>query len=71
MTKHNANLLGFWLKTPGSGGVDQPCGEAEAYASEFTPGQEYQILLFQNAANGSAKAVGRTATFSVTPALPH
>jgi hypothetical protein len=71
MTKHNANLIGFWLKTPGSGGVDQSCGEAEAYASELTPGQEYQVLLFQNVANGSAKAVGSTATFSVTPALPH
>jgi hypothetical protein len=43
----------------------------EAYASELTPGQEYQVLLFQNVANGSAKPVGRAATFSVTPALPH
>jgi Phosphoesterase family len=70
MTQANADVIGFWLKTPGGGGESEPCGEAEAYASELTPGQEYEVLLFQNAANGKATAVGRTAAFTVTPALP-
>jgi len=70
MTQANADVIGFWLKTPGGGGESEPCGEAEAYASELTPGQEYEVLLFRNAANGAATAVGRTAAFTVTPALP-
>jgi hypothetical protein len=45
MTKDNADVIGFWLKTPGGGGENEPCGEAEVYASELTPGQEYQVLL--------------------------
>jgi hypothetical protein len=70
MTQANAEVIGFWLKTPGGGGENEPCGEAEAYASELTPGQQYEVLLFQNAANGTSTAVGRTAAFTVTPALP-
>jgi hypothetical protein len=70
MTQANADVIGFWLKTPGGGGENEPCGEAEAYASELTPGQQYEVLLFQNAANGTATAVGRTAAFTVTPDLP-
>jgi hypothetical protein len=70
MTQDNANVIGFWLKTPGGGGERQPCGEAEAYASELTPGQEYQVLLFKNTANGAATAIGRSAAFTLTPALP-
>jgi len=70
MTQANADVIGFWLKTPGGGGESEPCGEAEAYASELTPSQEYEVLLFQNAANGVATAVGRTAAFTLTPALP-
>jgi Phosphoesterase family len=70
MTQDNADMIGFWLKTPGGGGENEPCGEAEAYASELTPGQDYQVLLFQNAANGTATAVGRTAAFTLIPALP-
>jgi hypothetical protein len=70
MTKANANLIGFWLKTPaGRGG--QGCGEAEAFASELTPGQDYQVLLFHDTPQGDASAVGRTAAFTLTPALPH
>jgi len=69
MTKDNANVIGFWLKTPG-GTQGQPCGEAIAFASELTPGQDYQILLFRDAANGSSNAVGRSAAFNLTPALP-
>jgi hypothetical protein len=66
MTKDNANVIGNWLKTPG-GKSGQPCGEAEAYASELTPGQDYQVLLFRN---GATTPVGRTAAFTLTPALP-
>jgi hypothetical protein len=70
MTKDNADVIGFWLKTPSGGGENEPCGEAEAYASELTSGQEYQVLLFKNAANGTATAVGRTTAFTLIPALP-
>jgi hypothetical protein len=70
LTKDNANLIGFWLKTPGGNG-DQGCGEAEAFASELAPGQEYQVLLLQDATQGASTAIGRTAAFTLTPALPH
>ena len=70
MTQDNANVIGFWLKTPGGGGEPDPCGEAEAYASELTPGTAYQVLLFVKDADGTAKAVGASAAFTVTPALP-
>jgi Phosphoesterase family len=70
MTQDNANVIGFWLKTPGGGGERQPCGEAEAYASELTPGQDYEVLLFENAADGTATAIGSAAAFTLTPALP-
>jgi hypothetical protein len=70
MTKNNANLIGFWLKAPGKEG-DQGCGEAEAFVSELTPGQEYQVLLLHEAPQGASTAVGRTAVFTLTPALPH
>lgn len=69
MTKKAARTVGFWLYTPGGGGEAAPCGEAEAYTSEFTPGATYQVLLFETAANGT-KQIGSTAEFTVTPALP-
>ena len=50
-------------------GEAAPCGEAEAYISEFTPGATYQVLLFVTASNGT-KQIGTTAEFTVTPALP-
>ena len=53
-----------------AGGEPDPCGEAEAYASELTPGTAYQVLLFVKDADGTAKAVGASAAFTVTPALP-
>jgi hypothetical protein len=70
MTRDNANVIGFWLKAPGGGGEDQLCGEAEAYASELTAGRDYRVLLFEDAPNGVASAVGGSAAFTVTPALP-
>jgi hypothetical protein len=70
MTRDNANLIGFWLKTPGRGGEDQPCGEAEAYASELNAGRDYQVLLFEDAPDGAVRAIGGSAAFTVTPALP-
>jgi hypothetical protein len=69
MTKDNANVIGFWLKTPGDARAE-PCGEAMAYASELTPGTDYQILLFRDAADGTSAAVGPSAAFTLTPALP-
>jgi hypothetical protein len=69
MTKKAARTVGFWLYTPGGGGATPPCGEAEAYTSELTPGTTYQVLLFLTASNGT-KQVGRTAEFTVTPVLP-
>ena len=69
MTKKAARTVGFWLYTPGGGGEAAPCGEAEAYTSEFTPGTTYQVLLFMTASNGT-KQIGSTTEFTVTPALP-
>ena len=57
------------FSTP-DGSQGQPCGEVEAYASELTPGTNYQVPLFRNAADGSTTAVGRTAPFILTPVLP-
>ncbi|HEX4160317.1 MAG TPA: alkaline phosphatase family protein [Rhizomicrobium sp.] len=68
MTKHDANSIGFWLKTPGGGPGEPECGEAEAYASELKPRRNYEVLLFQDGAE--ALPVGRTAMFTVTPSLP-
>jgi hypothetical protein len=68
MTKENADVIGFWLKTPGQEG-DQACGEAMAFASELLPETEYQIRLFRDGVNGS-RAVGRKAAFILTPTLP-
>jgi hypothetical protein len=69
MTKDNANVLGFWLKTPG-GLQGEPCAEAMAFASELPPDQGYQVLLFRDNADGRPAPVGRTAAFAVTPSLP-
>ena len=71
LTQDNANLIGYWLKTPGGGGADPPCGEAEAYASELSPGQPYEVLLLQSNADGTSTPVGRTAGLYVIPALPN
>jgi hypothetical protein len=70
MTKKAARTIGIWLHTPGGGGTTPPCGEAEAYTSELTPGTTYQVLLFMTASSGT-KRVGRTAEFTLTPVLPH
>ena len=69
MTKDNANALGFWLKTPGNA-KGQACGETMAFAAELPVGQNYRVALFLDGVNGSSEAVGRTATFTMTPALP-
>ena len=69
MTKKAARTVGFWLYTPGGGGEAAPCGEAEAYTSELTPGTTYQVLLFMTASNGT-KQIGSSTEFTVTPALP-
>ena len=69
MTKKAARTIGIWLYTPGGGGSAPPCGEAEAYTSELTPGTTYQVLLFSTASNGT-KQIGSTAEFTVTPVLP-
>jgi hypothetical protein len=68
MTKKAARTISFWLYTPGGGGATPPCGEAEAYTSELTPGTTYQVLLFMTASNG-IKQIGRTAEFTLTPVL--
>jgi hypothetical protein len=69
MTKDNANVLGFWLKTPG-GENGQACGEAMAFAAELATAQDYQVFLLRDDANGASTAVGRSAAFNLTPALP-
>jgi hypothetical protein len=69
MTRDNADVLGFWLRTPGTA-ANAVCGEAMAFAAELTPGQDYQMLLFELAADGTSSPVGRTAAFTLTPALP-
>jgi hypothetical protein len=69
LTKENANALGFWLKTPGNA-KGQGCGETMAFAAELPLGQNYRVSLFRDDANGSSEAVGQTATFTMTPALP-
>jgi len=68
MTKANANLIGNWLKTPGEQGG--PCGQAEAYTAALTPNTGYEIILFRDASDGTATAIGRRASFTLTPALP-
>ena len=69
LTRDNANVIGFWLKTPGAVN-SQPCGEAMAFAAELATGQDYQVFLFRDDANGVSTTVGRTAGFSLTAALP-
>ena len=69
MSKKAARTVGYWLYTPGGGGMTPPCGEAEAYTSELTPGTTYQVLLFSTASSGT-KQIGSTAEFTVTPVLP-
>jgi hypothetical protein len=69
MTKDNANVIGFWLKTPGNAN-GQACGEAMAFAAELAVVQNYRVFLFRDDVNGTSTAVGRSATFMVTPALP-
>jgi hypothetical protein len=69
LTQDNANVIGFWLKTPGGGGAEPPCGEAEAYASELSPGQPYEVLLLRSNADGTSTPIGRAAGLHVIPAL--
>jgi hypothetical protein len=68
-TKDNANLIGYWLKTPGSDSKS-PCGQALAYSSELAPNAQYEVLLFEDAADGSSHAVGHGDRFTLDPALP-
>ncbi len=70
MTRHDAERIGFWLKTPGGDPAEPECGEAEAYASELKPNHDYEVLLFRNGADGKALPIGRTTHFTVTPSLP-
>jgi hypothetical protein len=69
MTKDNANVIGFWLKTPGNAN-GQACGEAMAFAAELAVVQNYRVFLFRDDVNGSSTTVGHSATFTVTRALP-
>lgn len=69
LTRDNANLIGYWLKTPGNSPTDF-CGEASAYTSELTPSATYEILLMQDEASGSSVPVGVHAEFELTPTLP-
>ncbi len=69
MTKDNANVLGFWLKTPGTA-PGKSCGETMAFTAELPVGQNYRVNLFRDDANGASVTVGRNATFTMTPALP-
>jgi Phosphoesterase family len=71
LTQANANVIGYWLKTPGGGGAPPPCGDAEAYVSELSPGQPYEVLLLQNNTDGTSRPVGRSAALYVIPALPN
>jgi hypothetical protein len=71
LTQDNANVIGYWLKTPGGGGAEPPCGEAEAYVSELSPGQPYEVLLLRTSPDGASTPVGRTAGLHVIPALPN
>jgi hypothetical protein len=70
MTRDEARKTGYWLRTPGGGGETAPCGEAEAYAAEMSPGHTYEIVLLQTGADGATQAVGSRAHFQVIPALP-
>jgi hypothetical protein len=69
MTQANANAIGHWVRTPGSP-LGAACGATLTYAAGLRPGQGYQILLFRNAPDGTATAIGRAAAFDLTPALP-
>jgi hypothetical protein len=69
MTQDNTNLISNWLKTPADTS-GQSCGEASAYVSELIPNAQYEILLFRSTASGTNVAVGRSASFTVTPSLP-
>ncbi len=69
LTRNNANLIGNWLKTPGSAPT-AVCGDASAFTSELTPSAAYEILLMQDEASGSSISVGSQAQFQLTPTLP-
>jgi hypothetical protein len=69
LTRDNANLIGYWLKTPGNSTTDL-CGEASAYTSELTPSAAYEILLMQDEVSGSSVPVGAHAEFELMPTLP-
>lgn len=71
MTRNAADEIGYWLKTPGSAGGKPGCGEAEAYSSELTPDQDYQVVLFSSDGGPADRPVGRTTDFRLTPSLPH
>jgi hypothetical protein len=68
LTQANALSIGYWLKTPGDGGG--PCGEAMASASELPVNAVYNIYLLTNT-GAAGVPIGRSDSFTVTPALPH
>jgi hypothetical protein len=70
LTKVDASVIGYWLKTPGSSANTQ-CGDAMAYASELAPGTTYEVLLLRDAVEGGSHPVGHAGRFTLKPALPH
>jgi hypothetical protein len=69
LTQANANLIGYWLKAPGSSPAEL-CGEASAFTSELTPSAAYEILLMRDEASGTSIPVGVQAQFELLPTLP-
>jgi Phosphoesterase family len=69
-TKDNALAIGYWLKTPGDG-AGWTCGEAMAATSEMTPGTVFRVQLLRDEGIGTQTAIGRSATLTITPSLPH
>jgi hypothetical protein len=69
LTQANALAIGYWLKTPGDGS-GSACGEAMASASELAPNALYDVYLLTNT-GAAGVPIGLSATFVVTPALPH
>ncbi len=70
LTRDNANMMGYWLKTPGSEAGGQ-CGDAMAYGAELAPPATYDVLLMQDASDGTSQPVGRPAHFTLGAVLPH
>jgi len=67
-TRAQANVQGNWLKAPAT--AQSPCGQAMAYTAKLHPGQRYRVQLLRDSAEGPPQAVGRSADFLLSPALP-